>query len=113
MAEGLAHNSYFLATCDRAAVIYPRRDCSVYLNIAQREGVQIDYIFETHRNEDYVIGSLELQQLTGAEIFHAPGLEWKYGKTLEKQQTFSLGDLYLNCSLNAWTHQRESVLCVN
>ena len=30
--------------------------------------MEIDYIFETHRNEDYTIGSLELKEIVG-EIY--------------------------------------------
>ena len=59
-SEGLAHLSYFIGSGDEALVIDPRRDCQVYLDLARREEMKIKYIFETHRNEDYVIGSLEL-----------------------------------------------------
>ena len=51
-----------------AAVIDPRRDCDIYLEIADRNNLKIELIFETHRNEDYVVGSLELQNMTDAEI---------------------------------------------
>jgi hydroxyacylglutathione hydrolase len=58
-SEGLAQNSYFICSEDEAVVIDPRRDCEVYIDLAKREEVKIKYIFETHRNEDYVIGSIE------------------------------------------------------
>jgi len=35
--KGLAHNSYFLSDQEDAAVIDPRRDCTVYVKLAQRE----------------------------------------------------------------------------
>ena len=63
---GVAHLSYILGDGGRAAVIDPRRDVGVYLQSAQREGAKITHIFETHRNEDYVIGSLDLARRTGA-----------------------------------------------
>ena len=69
-SEGLAHLSYFIGSENEAIVIDPRRDCQVYAELARREGMNIKYIFETHRNEDYVIGSLELKKLTDAEIYH-------------------------------------------
>jgi hydroxyacylglutathione hydrolase len=75
-SPGLAHNSYFLGSQDTATVIDPRRDGEIYLELAEREEVRIKYIFETHRNEDYVVGSTELAEHTGAEIFHGPGREW-------------------------------------
>ncbi|HKK99061.1 MAG TPA: hypothetical protein VJ943_02345, partial [Desulfotignum sp.] len=52
-----------------AVVIDPRRDCQIYTDIAARQGTRITRIFETHRNEDYVIGSLDLSRRTGAAIF--------------------------------------------
>jgi len=51
-SEGLAHLSYFIGSEDEAIVIDPRRDCQVYVDLARREGINIKYIFETHRNED-------------------------------------------------------------
>jgi hydroxyacylglutathione hydrolase len=57
--------------------------------------VKIRYIFETHRNEDYVIGSIELSSLIGAKIFHGPGQDWKYGNTLHNGEIFHIGSLML------------------
>lgn len=107
-SPGLAHNSYFIGSENRAAVIDPRRDCEVYITLAQQEEVTIPYIFETHRNEDYVIGSAELSNQTGAEIYHGPGLEWKYGTTLHDGATFQIGTLRLT-ALHTPGHTDESV----
>jgi len=52
-SEGIAHNSYFIGSGNDAAVIDPRRDCQVYVDLAQQNGMRIKYILETHRNEDY------------------------------------------------------------
>jgi hydroxyacylglutathione hydrolase len=79
-SEGLAHNSYYLSDGDEAVVIDPRRDCEIYTQLAQQECAQIKYILETHRNEDYVVGSLELQNMTEAEIGHSNALAFKYGE---------------------------------
>ncbi len=78
-SEGLAHNSYYLSSNGEAAIIDPRRDCEIYTQLAQEECATIKYILETHRNEDYVIGSLELQNMTEAEIGHSNALPLKYG----------------------------------
>lgn len=59
-SEGLAHFSYMVGDKSDAAVIDPRRDIDIYLEEAQKAGVKIKYIFETHRNEDYIIGSRAL-----------------------------------------------------
>jgi len=82
-SEGLAHLSYFIGSENDAVVIDPRRDCRIYLDLARGEEMTIRYIFETHCNEDYVIGSLELASLTGAEIHNGSVLDFKYGEILK------------------------------
>ena len=57
--------------------IDPQGDCDVYPEIASRNGAAITHIFETHRNEDYVIGSTELALKTGTEIYHGKALDFK------------------------------------
>jgi hydroxyacylglutathione hydrolase len=107
-SSGLAHNSYLVGSGSDAAVIDPRRDCDIYLDLARERELTIKYIFETHRNEDYVVGSSELANLSGAEVYHGPGLEWKYGKTLADGQQFRLGSLLLT-SLHTPGHTNESM----
>src|SRR5512136_331763 len=107
-SEGIAHNSYLLGSGNDAIVIDPRRDCQVYADTAQRKGLKMRYIFETHRNEDYVVGSMELKSITGAEIYHGPGLEWKYGITLRDNQSFRIGDLELT-AIHTPGHTDESM----
>lgn len=65
---GLAHNSYLLASKSAGIIIDPRRDLEDYLQFAQKNGISIKYIFETHRQEDFVMGSKELKKATGAKI---------------------------------------------
>ncbi len=69
-SEGLAHLSYILGHEGQAAVIDPRRDWQVYIDIAYQHGARITHIFETHRNEDYVVGSSDLARQTGATVYH-------------------------------------------
>ena len=91
-SEGLAHNSYIFGHKNEAFVVDPRRDIDIYLFLAARKGYRIKYIFETHRNEDYVIGSKELSERTGAEIFHADtGLDYKYGYAVNDAQEWKVG----------------------
>jgi hydroxyacylglutathione hydrolase len=91
-SEGLAHNSYYLSDEGEAAVIDPRRDCEIYLQLAQQDCAQIKYILETHRNEDYVVGSLELQNQTKAEIGHSNALPFNYGEqNLTDNDTLNVG----------------------
>ncbi|MFO7820216.1 MAG: MBL fold metallo-hydrolase [Halanaerobacter sp.] len=95
-SEGLAHFSYMIGDKNEAAVIDPRRDIAQYLAIAQQEGVQIKYILETHRNEDFIIGSKPLASVTGADIFHADTeLDYQYGKDVEDGAKYKIGRLQL------------------
>ena len=70
-SEGLAHYSYLVGDRQEAIVIDPRRDCDIYIAITEKQGFRITDILETHRNEDYLIGSVELAARTGAEVWHA------------------------------------------
>ncbi len=95
-SEGLSHLSYFLGSGSAAAVIDPRRDVQVYLDLAAEQGMAIRHIFETHRNEDYIIGSKELVALTGAEVHHHEHTDWGYGSSVAEGDSFEIGQLRLD-----------------
>lgn len=108
-SEGLAHNSYYIQSGSEAAVIDPRRDCTIYTELASRDCAKIKYILETHRNEDYVIGSLELQNMTDAEIGHSKELQFRYGEhNLVDEDTLNVGDLKIK-ALYTPGHTNESL----
>ena len=96
-AEHLAHYSYIFGDGVQAAVIDPRRDVDAYLQIAAIEGVKITHIFESHRHEDFVLGSFELAKQTGAQILHAPepDLDYRYGDAVQDREIFQIGRLKL------------------
>lgn len=104
----LAHNSYIIGAGGEAAVIDPRRDCLVYATVAEREGMKITKIFETHKNEDYVIGSRELARPTGAEILHGAREEFGFGTGVREGETFTVGSLELEV-LETPGHTIESI----
>ncbi len=108
---GLAHLSYVVGDDGQAAVIDPRRDVEVYLEAAHREGARITHVFETHRNEDYVIGSLELARRTGAEIHHGSQLDFRYGNAVDEGDEFQLGQVKLSI-LHTPGHTMESISIV-
>lgn len=110
-SDGLAHLSYILGDGDEAIVIDPRRDCDVYLDIAAREGMRITHVFETHRNEDYLIGSLDLARLSGAVIHHGAAMAFEYGRSTCEGDTFDVGDLQLRI-LETPGHTMESISLV-
>lgn len=95
-SEGLAHYSYLIGAEHDALVIDPRRDVEVYLKLATRKGYRIRHVLETHRNEDYLIGSLELAGQTGAEVWHADSQwDYKYGQPVQKGKEWKIGSLAL------------------
>ncbi|MGD9131902.1 MAG: MBL fold metallo-hydrolase [Candidatus Bathyarchaeota archaeon] len=106
-SEIVSHISYIIGSKNEAAVIDPRRDCQIYVETANKWGTKIKYIFETHRNEDYVTGSLELAKLTNATIFHGPGLDWKFGETIQNNHKITLGSLKIT-ALHTPGHSPES-----
>lgn len=80
--EGLAAMSYMVGNRSpgAVAVIDPIRDVDMYLEMAKQEGVKITHIFETHIHADFVSGSRELAEKTGAKIYLSShgGSEWQY-----------------------------------
>ena len=78
----LAQASYVIGcqAAGVAAVIDPRRDVDVYLDIAKANKLKITHILETHIHADFLSGSRELAQLTGAQLYLSDegGAEWEY-----------------------------------
>ncbi len=108
ITPGIAHYSYFIGSGDEAAVIDPRRDFDTYLELAAQHRQRIAHIFETHRNEDYVIGSIELAEKTGAAIHHGSALQFGYGKGVREGERFRLGALDLKI-IETPGHTEESI----
>jgi hydroxyacylglutathione hydrolase len=95
-SKGLAHYSYIVGDGPIAFVVDPRRDCDIYIELATGAGMRVAGILETHRNEDYAVGSVELAARTGAEIWHADAqLDYRYGRAVEGGQMWRVGDLTL------------------
>ena len=89
----VSHLSYLIGSGGEAFVVDPMRDCRIYVETALREGLNIKFIFETHRNEDYIIGSKELAEMTGAEIYHGVWPNFEYGVPVSDGQLFKVGNL--------------------
>ncbi len=94
---GLAQYSYIVGDGTEAIVIDPRRDCEIYIRKALDAGMQITHILETHRHEDFAVGSVELARRTDAQIWHADAqLPYKYGKAATEGQSWRLGNFKLS-----------------
>jgi len=98
-SAGLSHLSYFVSSDGEAFVVDPRRDVDVYLQLSTETKSEIVHIFETHRNEDYVTGSLELQHyVPNAQIDHSKETDFKFGdNSLSDGETFSVGKTQVEC----------------
>ena len=81
--EDLAQASYFIGcqATGEATVVDPRRDIEIYLDEAENNGMKITAVTETHIHADYLSGSRELAEVTGAMLYLSDegDAEWKYG----------------------------------
>ncbi len=111
-SPGLAQTSYYVSSKGESFVVDPRRDIEDYLSLARTECAPIKYVFETHRNEDYITGSLELKEATDVEVCHSKEIPFKYGdNSLSDGDRFRVGDLEVEC---LWTpgHTLDSMCYV-
>ncbi|MEZ6090810.1 MAG: MBL fold metallo-hydrolase [Pirellulaceae bacterium] len=115
----LAHASY-LVGCQRtkeSVLIDPGRDVEQYIEMAEREGIKITAVAETHIHADYVSGARELADRCGAKLFvsdEGPS-EWKYRyldvykhQLLRDGDTFMIGNIKFEV-LHTPGHTPESI----
>lgn len=80
--EKLAQASYLIgcAATGEALVVDPNRDAEQYVDAAEREGLRITHITETHIHADFVSGARELAECTGARLYLSDegDADWKY-----------------------------------
>lgn len=105
---GIAHYAYLLADGGEAAIVDPRRDVDVYLQAARSLGVRIRYVIETHRQEDFVMGSAHLAERTGATIANGEHELFGHGDLrLADEGTLRIGSLTIR-ALHTPGHTPES-----
>jgi glyoxylase-like metal-dependent hydrolase (beta-lactamase superfamily II)/rhodanese-related sulfurtransferase len=68
----LAQGAYYIASEGEAVVIDPLRESAPYLERAERDGVRIKYVLETHFHADFVSGHVALAEKSGATIVYGP-----------------------------------------
>lgn len=68
----LAQGAYFIESNGEAVVIDPLREIQPYIERAEKSGVRIKYVFETHFHADFVSGHIDLAKATGATIVYGP-----------------------------------------
>ena len=96
--EGLGCASYIVG-CEAkgvAAVIDPDRSVQKYLAAADKRGLKITHIIETHLHADHVSGNTDLAHRTGADIFlhEASGAEFDHNP-LHEGDVIALGNIHL------------------
>jgi len=67
--EGLAHASYLIGADGEAAVVDPKRDVDDYLSDAERAGLKIIAILNSHPHADFASGFPELAARSGAKVY--------------------------------------------
>jgi hydroxyacylglutathione hydrolase len=93
-SEGLSASSYLIGAGREAAVIDPRRDIDVYLREAREHCLEIKYVLETHRHEDFVLGSVALKAATGATICRGDNPQVTYAvRRLKDGDTLAIGGM--------------------
>jgi hydroxyacylglutathione hydrolase len=68
VTRGLGDTSYLLASGREAVLVDPQRDAWRFVAAAEKRGVRIVRVLETHVHNDYLSGALEVRAATGAEI---------------------------------------------
>ncbi len=80
--EKLAQASYLVGcvATGEAMVVDPARNILPYLRVAEKEGLRITHVTETHIHADFVSGSRELAAVTGATMYLSDmgDANWKY-----------------------------------
>ncbi|MBK9254035.1 MAG: MBL fold metallo-hydrolase [Saprospiraceae bacterium] len=90
----LAQGAYYITSNGEAAIIDPLREIKPYLERAEKDGVKIKYIFETHFHADFVSGHLDLSKATGAPIIYGPTAKPEFEAIIaEDNQVFKLGEV--------------------
>jgi len=105
----LAHASYLIGDGGEAAVIDPQRDVDQYIEEADRLGVKIRYVIETHLHADFVSGHRELAARTGAEIVFGARAEAEFPhRAVHDGDSIRLGSVELQ-AMETPGHTPESV----
>ena len=96
--ECLSHASYLIGDEDsgRAVVVDPQRDVAEYIADAERAGLTIELVIETHFHADFLSGHLELAGATGAKIVYSSVAEAEFDVMgVADGERYTLGDVTL------------------
>ena len=106
----LSQASYLIGdeTSGRAVVVDPRRDIEEYLGDAERLGLRIELVLETHFHADFLSGHLEFAEV-GAEIGYGAHASPEFpARLFEDGERYSLGEVTLEV-IHTPGHTPESI----
>lgn len=109
--ECLSHASYLVGDehTKRAIVVDPRRDITEYVAEAERHGLRIEGVINTHFHADFVSGHLEFVAATGAWIGFGMNADTDYPiRRLQHGEHISLGNVDIEI-LSTPGHTWESI----
>jgi glyoxylase-like metal-dependent hydrolase (beta-lactamase superfamily II)/rhodanese-related sulfurtransferase len=93
----LAQGAYYIASNGEAVIIDPLREVGPYLDRAEKDGVTIKYILETHFHADFVSGHLDLAVKTGAKIVYGPTANTQFDCHIaEDGEVLKVGDVTIH-----------------
>ena len=94
--EGLGNSSYLIDIGDgRALALDPSRDLRSLRATAQRHGLRIAYVAETHLHADFLSGACQLSAADGAQILAGDGGREFMHTTMRDSDELDLGGLTL------------------
>ncbi|MCL2294684.1 MAG: MBL fold metallo-hydrolase [Spirochaetes bacterium] len=77
-------------------IVDPRRDTDIYLHIADKNGMRITHIFDTHVHADHISGSQQLKAATNADIYIHENAPVEYeAKKLKNGDEFTFGKAHV------------------
>jgi len=104
----LAQGAYFIHSNGEAVVIDPLRESAPYLERAEKLGVTIKFVLETHFHADFVSGHVALAEKTGAKIVYGPNANPAFEfHSAQDGEILEVGDLKIKV-LHTPGHTMES-----
>ena len=104
----LAEAAYYIESDGEAAIIDPLRETEPYVELSQKRGSKINYVFETHFHADFVSGHIDLAKKVNATIVYGPQANTNYKvHNAADGEEFKIGKLTLRV-LHTPGHTPES-----
>lgn len=104
----LAEAAYYIESEGEAVIIDPLRETEPYIELAEKRGAKIKYVFETHFHADFVSGHIDLAKKVNATIVYGPQANTNYKVYNAKDgEEFKVGKLTLRV-LHTPGHTPES-----